>query len=73
MKVMEGAKVDGKALKVLQLETETGMFVLAVRRADKWIYRPGGKTVIKAGDLIIARGPRNGEKRLAELCSSKSS
>jgi len=70
---MEGAKVDGKTLKALQLETETGMFVLAIRRADKWTYHPGGETIIKAGDLVIARGPRNGEKRLTELCSSKSS
>ncbi|MDI6888832.1 MAG: TrkA C-terminal domain-containing protein [Methanocellales archaeon] len=73
IEVVEGAKVDGKTLKALQLETETGMFVLAIRRADKWVYRPSGKTTIKAGDLIIARGPRGGEKRLAELCSSKSS
>jgi len=73
VEVMEGAKVDGKTLKALQLETETGMFVLAIRRADKWTYHPGGETIIKAGDLVIARGPRNGEKRLTELCSSKSS
>lgn len=73
IEVVEGAKVDGKTLKALQLETETGTFVLAIRRADKWIYHPGGKIVIKAGDLVIARGPRSGEKRLAELCSSKSS
>ncbi|UZE92108.1 MAG: potassium channel protein [Methanosarcinales archaeon] len=73
IEVKDASKVDGNTLKALRLETETGMFVLAIRRADTWVYRPGGKTITKAGDLIIARGPRSGEKRLIELCTSKPS
>ncbi len=73
IEVKDASKVDGNTLKALRLETETGMFILAIRRADTWVYRPGGKTITKAGDLIIARGSRSGEKRLIELCTSKPS
>ncbi len=72
IEVREGASIISKTLGELQLETETGMFIMAIRRENKWIYRPSGKTIIKKGDSLIARGTRDGEGRLIELCSTKS-
>src|SRR5207249_12057535 len=38
--VEPGSHAAGRSLKELQLETETGMFVLAVQRGRRWVYRP---------------------------------
>ncbi len=66
--VEEGARADGRTLKELRLETETGMFVLAVQRGSRWIYRPRGPFQIRAGDRLIAVGPEDGADELEELC-----
>ena len=66
--VEEGARADGRTLKELRFETETGMFVLAVQRGSRWIYRPRGPFQIRAGDRLIAVGPEEGADELEQLC-----
>ncbi|MGH2672669.1 MAG: potassium channel family protein, partial [Actinomycetota bacterium] len=59
---------DGRTLKDLGVETETGMFVLAVQRGPRWIYRPRGRFQLQAGDRLIAVGPEDGAEELDRLC-----
>ena len=66
--VEPGTPADGQSLKDLRLETETGMFVLAVQRGPRWIYRPRGPFVLRAGDRLIAVGPEEGAEALDALC-----
>ncbi|MHC1567742.1 MAG: potassium channel family protein [Candidatus Syntropharchaeia archaeon] len=67
---VRGGELIGKTLGEVRLETEVGMFVLAIRRKDgRWIYDPGPRTVIYEGDSLIARGTRSGEERLKKMCS----
>jgi uncharacterized protein with PhoU and TrkA domain len=67
--VVEGdTSADGRSLRDLRVETETGMFVLAVQRGPRWIYRPRAGFVLRAGDRLIAVGPEEGEEELAALC-----
>jgi uncharacterized protein with PhoU and TrkA domain len=33
------------------------MFVIAIKREGKFIYNPGRDEVLRAGDLLIAKGP----------------
>ena len=66
-----GSQADGKSLGELKLGTETGMYVLAIRRRGWWIYDPSASTVLKGNDTLIARGTINGEELLRELCSSQ--
>ncbi|MFQ6121185.1 MAG: potassium channel family protein, partial [Methanosarcinales archaeon] len=68
--VSECSDLMGKTLGELKLETETGMYVMAIKRNDKWIYNPGSKTLINNKDLLIARGPSSGEKLLIGMCNS---
>ena len=63
-----GAPADGHTLKDLRVETETGMFVLAVQRGSRWIYRPRGPFQLRAGDRLIAVGPEEGGDELDRLC-----
>jgi uncharacterized protein with PhoU and TrkA domain len=68
--VEEGSNADGKSLRDLRVETETGMFVLAVQRGSRWTYRPRAGFVLKDGDRLISVGPEEGEEELVELCSA---
>ena len=63
-----GTPADGRTLRELRLETETGMFVLAVQRGARWIYRPRGPFMLRAGDRLIAVGPEEGAEELDALC-----
>ena len=65
--VAAGSPADGKSIKELSIETETGMFVLAVQRGRRWNYRPKPHFVLQAGDRVIAIGPAEGGEELDEL------
>ena len=66
--VERGTPADGHSLKDLRVETETGMFVLAIQRGQRWIYRPRGTLVLLAGDRLIAVGPEEGAAEVDALC-----
>jgi uncharacterized protein with PhoU and TrkA domain len=62
-----GAPADGRSIRELRVETETGMFVLAVQRGRRWTYRPKPRFTFQAGDRIIAIGPAEGGGELDAL------
>ena len=66
--VAAGAPADGKSLQSLCMETETGFYLLAIRRGGRYLYRPRASVVLRAGDDLIATGPDEGHALLAELC-----
>jgi uncharacterized protein with PhoU and TrkA domain len=68
--VEEGSHAAGRSLKQLQLETETGMFVLAVQRGRRWVYRPRPRFELQAGDRVISIGPEEGAEELARMCAA---
>src|SRR5947207_934191 len=63
-----GSQADGRSLGELRLETETGFYLLAIRRDRQYLYRPRSDVVLRAGDELIATGPDEGHALLAELC-----
>jgi uncharacterized protein with PhoU and TrkA domain len=65
--VSAGSPADGKTLEALQLETETGMFALAVNRGGRWTYRPRDNYTLRGGDSLLATGAPEGLEPLAEL------
>jgi uncharacterized protein with PhoU and TrkA domain len=65
--VQPDSSAAGRSLKELRLETETGMFVLAVQRGARWIYRPRGTFVLREADRLISVGPEEGEAALWAL------
>jgi len=65
--VVHGSPADGRTLSSLRLETETGMYVLAVNRGGRWTYRPRDSYTLKGGDTILATGAPEGLEPLAEL------
>ena len=69
--VLAGSPADGRSLKELGVETETGMFVLAIQRGQRWLYRPRGTLTLHAHDRLISVGPEEGEAELLALCGGE--
>jgi uncharacterized protein with PhoU and TrkA domain len=65
--VEAGSRAEGRALGQLSLETETGMFVLALQRGRRWIYQPRPSLELRADDRLISIGPEEGIAALESL------
>ena len=65
--VSPGSPADGKTLESLELETETGMYALAVNRGGRWTYRPRDTYRLQGGDSLLFTGAPEGLEPLAEL------
>jgi uncharacterized protein with PhoU and TrkA domain len=50
----------GRTLDDIDLESETGVRVIAVRRDEDWILNPGPTTRLAPGDVTLLRGPEAG-------------
>ncbi|QIO21469.1 potassium channel family protein [Haloarcula sp. JP-L23] len=50
----------GQTLGELNLETETGVRALAIRRQGNWLLNPDRETRLEADDVVLFRGPEAG-------------
>jgi len=66
--VSDKSSLVGKTIKEAQIDEKTGMWILAIRRDNRWI-RPKSTTVIKPGDVLIASGYAEGEEDFMNLVS----
>jgi uncharacterized protein with PhoU and TrkA domain len=66
--VSETSPLVGKTIREAQIQDDTGMWVLVIRRGNWWL-RPRPNTVIKAGDVLIASGYSEGEEDFETLVS----
>ncbi|UGV41420.1 potassium channel protein [Methanococcoides orientis] len=69
--VNENSDMCGRTLEDLELEVETGMWVIAIRRSNDWIYDPHHDTRVRPNDVIFARGHDEGVPLLVELATMK--
>lgn len=66
--IAAGAPLDGSALRGATLGDDTGFHLLAIRRTGRYLYRPRGRVVLRAGDEVLATGPWEGRAALAQQC-----
>lgn len=66
--VEKDSPLHNKTLKETRVESKTGMHIIGIKRKNEWITRPTASTAIFAGDILIAKGPREAEKEFLELC-----
>lgn len=66
--VTEDSPLVGKSLKEARLHDETGMWVLVIKRDDKYL-RPRTDPKIWVGDVLVASGYAEGVDALRELAS----
>ncbi|MEM2875565.1 MAG: TrkA C-terminal domain-containing protein [Candidatus Bathyarchaeia archaeon] len=58
----------GKTVGEAQIQEKTGMWILAIRRGNRWI-RPESTTRIEADDVLIASGYAEGEEDFLRVVS----
>lgn len=65
--VATGAPAAGATLRELRLNIEPGFHVLAIRREDKYVYRPRGQAQLQPGDELVLSGPEEGLDAMATI------
>ncbi|HID74101.1 MAG TPA: potassium transporter TrkA [Thermoplasmata archaeon] len=60
VRISPGSSLDGRLVGELEIESETGVRIIAIRRRKRWIYEVDGDTRLKAGDYIVVRGVDDG-------------
>ncbi|KXB00385.1 hypothetical protein AKJ35_00305 [candidate division MSBL1 archaeon SCGC-AAA833F18] len=70
VKVRKDSEIDGKAFHELKLPSRLGVWVLAIQRGEKWKIAPTQEAKVKAGDLLIIRGPQEGIDTFCEMASA---
>jgi len=60
-----------RTLGEIDLESETGVRVIALRRGDDWLLNPGPDTDIQAADIAFLRGPESEIGGVYETLSAK--
>ncbi len=69
--VQNDSELCDKSLGELVLANRTGMFVIAIRREETWIYGPDKYTIIRAGDALIAKGTEVGSELLQKVANNE--
>ncbi|HHI01178.1 MAG TPA: potassium channel family protein [Thermococcus litoralis] len=59
--------IVGKTLGELDLATNTGVWIIAVKRGKRWIFAPDKDFKIKPGDILIGRGTLTSIEHLKEI------
>jgi uncharacterized protein with PhoU and TrkA domain len=65
--VSANSVMAGRTLGDLRLGTNCGMYVIAVKRGNRYIYGPDRDFVVMAGDALIAKGPEEGADQFIGL------
>lgn len=60
MKVRDGAPAEGRSLRDLALPVEMGVWVIAARRGGEWDLDPKADYVVRAGEVLLVKGPEDG-------------
>jgi uncharacterized protein with PhoU and TrkA domain len=60
VRLNEESEMVGQTIGGLDLDVETGMWVIAIRRNSEWIYAPNSETRLRQDDVLIARGHDEG-------------
>jgi voltage-gated potassium channel len=73
VRVAGGSVLAGKTLGEMQVRRETGVIVLAIRKADgQMFFNPEADAEIAGGDHLIAMGEPQGLRRLEKLLTGAS-
>ncbi|MGH9009843.1 MAG: potassium channel family protein [Acidimicrobiia bacterium] len=70
VRVREDSGMAHRRLSELELPTEMGMRVVALRRGKDWTIDPDGDEILLPNDVLITRGPGGGIAELRELAGA---
>ena len=70
VRVRAGSSCVGHSLRELELPTETGMWVIAIRRGTEWEFGPAADSMIGENDVLLFRGPEEGVALMRETAGA---
>ncbi len=70
--ISQGSDLSGRVVGDLEVESETGVRIIAIKRRKRWIYEVDGDTRMKAGDYLVVRGVEDGFDRLRDVAQGVS-
>ncbi len=73
IQVQPDSLLQHRSLGEIDLTSTTGAYVLFIERGGKFLYTPGPKTRLLAGDLLVVRGSKAGIEKTKLLAMAKSS
>ncbi|AKH96743.1 potassium channel family protein [Halanaeroarchaeum sulfurireducens] len=65
-KVRSASPYADQTLGAINMETETGVRVLAIRRGGDWVMNPDKSTTLQGEDVLLLRGPEEGIETVYE-------
>lgn len=69
--IPENSPLHRKTIDGFDIEKETGLRIIAIRREKRWIYGPDDEQTLFSGDMLILRGVEEALPRLRELAEGK--
>jgi len=69
VRINEESALVGNTIGGIRLASETGMWTIAIRRGERWIFGPDKNTQLQDGDTLICKGPKEGVAHLKALAS----
>jgi uncharacterized protein with PhoU and TrkA domain len=69
--VGEESDLANKSIGAVKLSSNCGMRAIAIKRGNRFIFGPDKYTVMEPGDILIVRGPEDGEEYFRDLASGK--
>jgi uncharacterized protein with PhoU and TrkA domain len=70
VRIRPGSQCVGGTLDDLELPTETGLWVIAIRRGTEWVFDPDGDAVLGEHDVVLFRGPEEGVQLIRKLAGA---
>ncbi|MFA5452775.1 MAG: TrkA C-terminal domain-containing protein [Candidatus Methanomethylophilaceae archaeon] len=58
--IADNSILRDRTLGELRLGSHSGMYLIAIKRGSQYIYGPDKNEILRAGDVMIARGPEEG-------------
>ena len=69
--VASDSRYVDRTLGDVNLETETGVRIIAIRRGDEWLLDPDRDTHLRAADVLLCRGPEDAVAEVVEALSGE--
>lgn len=63
--------LKGRRLGEIELASKTGMWIIAIKRDGRWLYGIEKDTQLQEGDVVLARGVREGMTHFSALASGE--
>ena len=63
--------VSEQTLRELSIATHTGLYVIGVRRSGRWNFSVSATDRLRAGDLVLVRGPEGGLERFSAVLAGQ--